>query len=69
MIRTRWFRRGTSAWHSQPGGRAEKGETYSPPSNEVIGKAVVAMNDPLIATGPELKVREPPVLRRHRPEL
>jgi len=39
-----------SAWW-----QAERGETYSAPNNELIGKAVVAMNDPLIATGSRLK--------------
>ena len=50
MVSTTDFALAFSAWW-----QAEKGETYSPPSNEVIGKAVAAMADPLIATGRELR--------------
>ncbi len=39
-----------SAWHQQ-----NRGETYSPPSNETIGKALAAMGDPKIAIGPKLR--------------
>jgi P4 family phage/plasmid primase-like protien len=49
-----------SAWW-----QAEKGETYSPPSNDAIGKALVAMADPLIALGRDLRYAS----RRYYPGL
>jgi P4 family phage/plasmid primase-like protien len=50
MVSTQDFSLAFSAWWQQ-----NRGETYSPPSNELIGKSVVAMADPLIATGRELR--------------
>ncbi len=44
MISTPDFGLAFSAWW-----QAEKGETYSPPSNDAIGKALAAMSDPRIA--------------------
>jgi P4 family phage/plasmid primase-like protien len=50
MISTPDFGLAFSAWW-----QAEKGETYSPPSNDAIGKAVAAMSDPRIALGRGLR--------------
>jgi P4 family phage/plasmid primase-like protien len=50
MVSTADFSLAFSSWWQQ-----NRGETYSPPSNEVIGKNVVAMADPLIAVGRELR--------------
>jgi P4 family phage/plasmid primase-like protien len=45
--------------------QAEKGETYSPPSNDAIGKALAAMAEPRIALGRELRDKH----RRYYPGL
>jgi P4 family phage/plasmid primase-like protien len=50
MVSTPDFGLAFSAWW-----QAEKGETYSPPSNDAIGKAVAAMSDPRIALGRGLR--------------
>ena len=45
--------------------QAEKGETYSPPSNDAIGKALAAMAEPRIALGRDLRDKH----RRYYPGL
>jgi P4 family phage/plasmid primase-like protien len=45
--------------------QAEKGETYSPPSNDAIGKALAAMAEPRIALGRDLRHKH----RRYYPGL
>ncbi len=60
MVSTPDFGLAFSAWW-----QAEKGETYSPPSNDAIGKALAAMSDPRIALGRELRDKH----RRYYPGL
>src|SRR5216683_1796972 len=60
MVSTPDFSLAFSAWWQQ-----NRGETYSPPSNDAIGKALAAMSDPLIALGRDFRDKH----RRYYPGL